>query len=270
LIGRILTYFALIVGGILFAYPFLWMFLASLKPEFEISDIWLFSGSMGFKNYEFIFTKVPILRSFLNSLFVSVSVTISVIILSSIVGYALSRLRFKGREFLTMLILFTMMIPFQITLIPSYVLIVKLGLVNSYAGLILPGLMNSLSILIFRQFFLTIPQSLIESARIDGCNDLQILFKIILPLSKPAIATVGILTFTSSWNEVLWPLIVIKEEKLMTMPQLVTIFVVSGQAGAQLGVQLASATFLALPIVVVYFFFQRYFIESFARTGLKE
>lgn len=163
-----------------------------------------------------------------------------------------------------------MMIPFQITLIPTYVLIVKLGLVDTYAGLILPGMMSSFSILVFRQFFLTIPESLIESARLDGCNDLQILFKIIIPLSKPAVSTVGILTFMSSWNEVLWPLIVIRDEKLMTMPQLVTIFVLGGQAGSQLGVQLASATLLALPIIIAYSFFQRYFIESMATVGLKE
>ena len=163
-----------------------------------------------------------------------------------------------------------MMIPFQITLIPTYVLIVKLGLVDIYAGLILPVMMSSFSILVFRQFFLTIPESLIESARLDGCNDLQILFKIIIPLSKPAVSTVGILTFMSSWNEVLWPLIVIRDEKLMTMPQLVTIFVLGGQAGSQLGVQLASATLLALPIIIAYSFFQRYFIESMATVGLKE
>ena len=111
---------------------------------------------------------------------------------------------------------------------------------------------------------------MIESARLDGCNDLQILFKIIIPLSKPAVSTVGILTFMSSWNEVLWPLIVIRDEKLMTMPQLVTIFVLGGQAGSQLGVQLASATLLALPIIIAYSFFQRYFIESMATVGLKE
>ena len=214
--------------------------------------------------------KIPFIRAFFNSLFVSLSITFSVLLFGSIVGYALSRLNFRGREFLLILILFTMMIPFQITLIPTYVLIVKLGLVDTYAGLILPGMMSSFSILVFRQFFLTIPESLIESARLDGCNDLQILFKIIIPLSKPAVSTVGILTFMSSWNEVLWPLIVIRDEKLMTMPQLVTIFVLGGQAGSQLGVQLASATLLALPIIIAYSFFQRYFIESMATVGLKE
>ncbi len=268
--SRFLTYFALVLGAVIFAYPFIWMFFATLKPEFEISDLWLLSKNMSLKNYSIVLRKIPIVRAFFNSLFVSISITFSVIIFGSIVGYALSRLRFYGRDFLLMLILFTMMIPFQITLIPTYVLIVKLGLVDTYAGLILPVMMSSFSILIFRQFFLTIPQSLIESARLDGCNNLQILFKIIIPLSKPAVVTVGILTFMSSWNEVLWPLIVIRNEKLMTMPQLVTIFVLGGQAESQLGVQLASATLLALPVLLAYSFFQRYFIESMATTGLKE
>ncbi len=268
--SKISTYFLLLIGAFIFCYPFMWMLFASLKPEFEISNIWLFSKNLSLKNYSIVLNKVPIIRAFFNSLFVSLSITFSVIIFGSIVGYALSRLDFRGREVILMLILFTMMIPFQITLIPTYVLIVKLGFVDTYAGLILPGVMSPLSILIFRQFFLTIPHSLIESARLDGCNDLQILFKIIIPLSKPAVSTVGILTFMSSWNEVLWPLIVIRNERFMTMPQLVTIFVLGGQAEGQVGVQLASATLLAFPIIIAYLFFQRYFIESMATTGLKE
>ncbi|CUS79046.1 multiple sugar transport system permease protein [Candidatus Kryptobacter tengchongensis] len=268
--GKLLTYFFLLTGAVIFAYPFLWMVFATLKPEIEIPNLWLLSQNMSFKNYSIVLNKIPIIRAFFNSLFVSLSITASVIIFGSIVGFALSRLNFYGKNLIFMLILFTMMIPFQITLIPTYVLIVKLGFVDTYAGLILPAMMSSFSILVFRQFFLNIPQSLIESARIDGCNNLQILFKVIIPLSKPAVSTVGILTFMSSWNEVLWPLIVIRNEKLMTMPQLVTVFVLGGQAEGQLGVQLASATLLALPVVIAYSFFQRYFIESLATTGLKE
>ena len=141
--GKILTYFILIIGAFVFAYPFLWMVFATLKPEFEIADIWFFSKNISFKNYSIVLGKIPIIRAFFNSLFVSLSITFSVILFGSIVGYALSRLNFRGREFLLILILFTMMIPFQITLIPTYVLIVKLGLVDTYAGLILPGMMSS-------------------------------------------------------------------------------------------------------------------------------
>jgi multiple sugar transport system permease protein len=135
--------------------------------------------------------------------------------------------------------------------------------------LIVPGMIGGFGILLFRQFFMNIPQDLIDAARIDGCNDLTILFKIFWPLSKPVIITVGIISFMGSWNDVLWPLIVIRVRELMTMPQMVTIFAVGGQAEAQLGAELAAATLLAVPIILVYSFFQRYFIESMATTGLK-
>jgi ABC-type glycerol-3-phosphate transport system permease component len=130
--------------------------------------------------------------------------------------------------------------------------------------------MNALSIILFRQYFKSIPQDLIDAARIDGCGELRIIFRILWPNAVPALVTVGIITFMASWNEVLWPLIVVREENLMTMPQLITLFVVGGRAESQLGIKLASATLLALPIVLAYIFFQKYFIQSMASTGLKE
>ena len=129
--------------------------------------------------------------------------------------------------------------------------------------------MSGFSIVLFRQFFVGIPQALIDAARIDGCSDFHILFRLIWPLSKPVIITVAILTFLASWNDVLWPLIVVRERSLMTLPQLVTIFVTGGEAESQLGLLLASATLLALPVIIAYSFFQRYFIESMASTGIK-
>jgi ABC-type glycerol-3-phosphate transport system permease component len=147
---------------------------------------------------------------------------------------------------------------------------VKLGWVDTYFSLIVPYLMNALSIIMFRQYFKSIPQDLIDAARIDGCNEISIIFRILWPNAIPALVTVGIITFMASWNEVLWPLIVIRNEELMTMPQLVTLFVVGGRAESQLGVKLASATILALPIIIAYLFFQKYFIQSMASTGIKE
>jgi len=166
-------------------------------------------------------------------------------------------------------ILFTMMIPFQLTIIPLYILMVKLHWTDTYLALIVPGMMSGFGVLLFRQFFLAIPQSLIDAARVDGLGDLQILFKIVWPLSRPVMITVGIITFMNTWNEALWPLIVIRNQQLMTMPQMVTIFTVSGMAEAQLGIKLAAATLMALPVVIAYAFFQRYFVESMATTGMK-
>lgn len=162
-----------------------------------------------------------------------------------------------------------MTLPFQITLIPQYILIVKLGMVDTYWALIIPYFMNTLGIIMFRQYFKAIPQDLIDAAYIDGCGDFRILFRILWPNSIPTLVTVGLLTFMATWNEVLWPLIVIRTENLMTMPQLVTLFAVGGRAEAQLGVKLAAATMLALPILLAYLFFQRYFIQSMVSTGLK-
>jgi multiple sugar transport system permease protein len=266
---RFLLYLVLTIGALLFLYPFVWMLGATLKPEMEIAGFNPLSSHYTVENYRFVFNKIPIIRGFGNSLLVSFIVTASVVLFGSMVGYALSRLRFPGREMIFNLALATMMIPAQLTLIPLYTMIVKFGWVNSYLALIVPAMMSSYAVLLFRQFFLSIPQSLIEAARLDGCSDWRILFTIVYPLSKPAIMTVAILTFMGVWNDVLWPLMVIRNPKLMTMPLMVTLFAVGGQAEAHLGVILASAMLLALPVIVAYIFLQRHLIESIASSGMK-
>jgi multiple sugar transport system permease protein len=266
---RALIYLLLLAGTVVFAYPFLWMIAGSLKPEMEISGLSLLSSHFSFKNYVTVFAKIPVGRAFLNSILVSLTVTSCVVVLGSMVGYALAKLRFAGKSVLYALILFTMMIPFQITLIPQYVLMVKFGWTDTYFSLIIPSMMSGFSIILFRQFFSGIPQALIDAARIDGCSDFRILFRIIWPMSKPVLITVAILTFMASWNDVLWPLIVVRERSMMTLPQLVTIFVTGGEAESQLGLLLASATLLAMPVIIAYSFFQKYFIESMASAGIK-
>jgi len=266
---KALRYGVLVIGAAVFAYPFLWMVAGSLKPEMELADIGLWSDQFSLRSYDMVLTKIPIARAFLNSLLVSGVGTGSVILFGSMVGYALARLRFPGSKVIQLLILFTMMIPFQIVLIPQYILMVALGWTDTYLGLIAPTVMSAFSILLFRQFFLSIPQALIDAARLDGATELTILFRLIWPMSRPVIATVGILTFMTSWNEVLWPLLVVRERTLMTMPQLVTIFTTGGEAESQLGSLLAAAVLLALPVVIAYAFFQRSFIQSLASTGLK-
>jgi len=266
---RFLLYIILTAGALMFLYPFVWMLGASLKPEIEIAGFTPFSSHLTLDSYRFVIRKIPIFRGFANSLFVSILVTASVIIFSSMVGYALARLHFRGRELVFNLALATMMIPGQLTVIPLYTMMVRFGWIDSYLALIVPAMTSSYAILIFRQFLLSIPQSLIEAARLDGCSDWGILFRIIYPLSKPAIMTVAILSFMGVWNEVLWPLMVIRNPDLMTMPLMVTLFTVGGQAEAQLGVQLAAAVMLALPVIIAYVLFQRYLIQSIASSGIK-
>ncbi|GBD93653.1 L-arabinose transport system permease protein AraQ [bacterium BMS3Abin05] len=266
---KIITYLIVLIGAVIFLYPFLWMISATFKPEMEIPAIGLIPRHFSLSSYKNVFLKIPILRSFLNSVFVSLCVTSSVLVFSSMVGYALSRLEFRGRKLLFAIILFTMMVPFQITLIPNYILMVKFHWTDTYLALIVPGMVSAFGVLLFTQFFKSVPQSVIDAARIDGCSEFAVLFKIVWPLSKPVLITVAILTFMANWNSVLWPLIVVRQRALMTMPQLVTIFAVGGQAEGQLGVKLAAAVLLALPVVLLYSFFQRYFIESMATSGLK-
>ena len=265
----VITYLLLVIGAVMFAYPFLWMLAGSMKPELEIAGLGLFSSDFTLTSYQQVLTKIPIGRAFINSLIVSCSATASVVFFGSMVGYALAKLRFAGGNLLYILILFTMMIPFQIVLIPQYLLMVKLGWTDTYLALIAPTTMSAFSIVLFRQFFLSIPSALLDAARIDGCSEPRILFSIVWPLSRPVMITVAILTFMASWNEVLWPLMVVRERSLMTMPQIVTLFTIGGEAESQLGSLLAAATLLSLPVIVAYGFFQRYFIESMASTGLK-
>lgn len=265
---RTALHFALAVFASIFIYPFLWMAATSLKRPAEIGSMSVVPSAPTLDNYITMWERIPAARALANSLFVASTVTLAVLVLSSVTAYALARLEFRGRRVLRAATVAVLLVPGQLTLIPLYTLIVKFGWVDSYAALIVPFLFNPTAILILQQFFLQIPRSLVDSARLDGMGELRILFTIFWPLAKPALATVGIITFMSSWNEVLWPLLVIREESRMTMPQLVTNFFFGG-AGQRLGLQLAAAMVLVVPVVLAYLFLQRYFIESMATAGVK-
>ncbi len=264
-----IKYILLTLAALSFLYPFYWMMVASLTPEAQIGEFSMVPKNLTTDNYTQMFAKIPIWRSLLNSTIVALLSTLGVLVFGAMTGYALAKLRFKGRNLLFFVIIFTMTLPFQITLIPNYILMVKLQWVDTLAALVVPAMNSAFAILMFRKAFMTIPDDLIDAARMDGCGDLRIVFQILCPNILPTIITVGILTFMSSWNDVLWPLIVIREESLMTMPQLVTLFAVGGRAEAQLGVKLAAAVLLALPVIVAYVVFQRHFIQSMASSGLK-
>jgi ABC-type glycerol-3-phosphate transport system permease component len=245
------------------------MMVASLTSEAQIGEFSLVPKKLTTDNYTQMFAKIPIWRSLLNSTIVATLSTLGVLVFGAMTGFALAKLRFKGRNLLFFVIIFTMTLPFQITLIPNYILMVKFQWVDTLAALVVPALNSAFAILMFRQAFQGIPNDLVDAARMDGCGELRIVFQILCPNILPTLITVGILTFMNSWNDVLWPLIVIREESLMTMPQLVTLFAVGGRAEAQLGVKLAAAVLLALPVIVAYAIFQRHFIQSMASTGLK-
>ncbi len=269
-IKKVLLYTALSIAAITFIYPFLWMIGASFAPMQEIGTMTLWPSHPTWGNFKSMVDKIPIWRSLFNSVLVAVFTTSLVIITGSVVGYALAKMHFKGKQLIFYIIVFTMSLPFQVTLIPNYITMVNLQLVDTFYALIIPFAVSAFAILMFRQAFQGLPQALIDAARMDGCNETAIIFRILWPNIKPTIVAVAILSFIGSWNEVLWPLIVVRNEKLMTMPQLVTLFATGGRADSQLGVKVAAAVVLALPVMIAFLFFQKHFIQSMASTGLKD
>jgi ABC-type glycerol-3-phosphate transport system permease component len=267
---RVMLYVVLAISAISFIYPFIWMIGAAFAPMHEIAGMVIWPSHPGWGNFKYMIAKIPILHSLIISLLLATVTTSLVLISGSTVGYALAKMRFRGRQMIFYVIVFTMSLPFQITLIPNYITMVNLHLVDTFLALVLPFAVSAFAVLMFRQAFQGLPQALIDAARMDGCNELGIIFKVLWPNIKPTLVTVSILTFIGSWNEVLWPLIVIRKEKLMTMPQLVTLFAVGGRADSQLGVKIAAAVLLALPVMIAFLFFQKHFISSMASTGLKD
>jgi multiple sugar transport system permease protein len=245
------------------------MALATFKPEPEIAALNPFPSRWTTESYRLVFDAIPLGRALFNSALVTGLVTSLALFFGSMTAYALTRLEWRGRALAFGAILFSMMVPFLVLLIPLYTLVVGFGWTDSYVGLVVPFMMNATAVLILRQHFLTLPQSLVDAARVDGAGELRILFRIIWPLSTPALVTAGIIVFIGSWNEVLWPLMVVREQPLMTMPQMVALFAVGGGAESRLGPQFAAALLLGLPVVLTYLAFQRRFVESLATTGIK-
>ncbi len=266
--SRAAIYTVLGLAALTFIYPFLWMVSTTLKPPAEVGTLALLPETITFENYRVMWQRAPFGRALLNSAFVATTITAAVLILSSMTAYALARLRFRGSPLFNAITLIVLLIPGQLTLIPLYILMVRLGWIDTYAALIVPYIFNATAILMLRQFFLQIPQSLVDAARMDGMSELRILFSIFWPLAKPALAIVAIFTFMGAWNEVLWPLLVVRDQQVMTLPQLLTVFALGGGAGS-MGVSLASAMVLVLPVAAAYMFLQRYFIESMVGSGIK-
>lgn len=267
-VRRFALYTVLGVAAVTFIYPFLWMAASTFKPPFEVGSLSLLPREATFDNYRTMWERAPFGRALFNSALVAGTVTAAVLVFGSMTAYAMARLDFRGRPALNAATTAVLLVPGQLTLIPLYTVMVQLGWIDTYAALIVPYLFNATAILMLRQFFLQIPQSLIDSARMDGMGELRILFTIFWPLAKPVLAIVAIFTFMGSWNEVLWPLLVVREQALMTLPQLLTVFALGGGAGS-LGVSLAAAMVLVVPVVIAYVFLQRHFIESMAGAGIK-
>lgn len=268
--GHPWLYVLLTVGLIAVITPFIWMVLGSLKSEGELRQsppTWL-PESASFDNYTQLFERLSFGTYFANSVIVAVAVTVGNLLFCSMLGYALAMLEFRGKKVLFTLVMATLMIPGVVTFVPLFVLVANAGLVDTLPGLILPFLVSPFGVFLMRQYMLGLPRDLLDAGRVDGAGELRIFAQIILPLTTPALATLGILTFLGSWNSFLWPLVVAQNEETYTLPVALALYSV-GQNSTQYGLLLAGATVVVLPILVVFLVFQRRFIEGIATTGIK-
>lgn len=265
----LLKHIILILGAVVMLFPFFWAFSTSFKSLREIfrNPFSLFPAHPTWSNYVAIFSKIPFARYILNSFVVASATTLFQIITAVLGAYAFSRMDFKGKNFAFYSLLATMMIPSQLLMIPQYLVVAKFGWINTYEGLIIPYAATAISTFFMRQFFLTIPRDLEDAAIIDGCNQFQILTKIFLPLSKPAISTIAVFSFMWSWNGYFWPLLVVNVPDMRTIQLGLAMF--RTQGGIQWGQFMAGTIIATLPILVVYFFAQKHFIKSITLTGLK-
>ncbi|MGD0610539.1 MAG: carbohydrate ABC transporter permease [Anaerolineales bacterium] len=271
LLGRIIVYTILILGTVITLIPFIWVILTSLKPASEIIKIppTFFPQKWTIQSYWTIFhdPNVPLGRFFMNSLFVTGMHVILILFTSSIAGYVFAKYRFWGRNATFAFILAQMMVPFQVVMIPSYLILVKLGLVDNLWGLIVPAAVDAFGIFLMRQFIESIPSELIDAARIDGASEFLIYAQIILPQLGPALAALGIFTFMGTWNDYLWPLIVITTQTRRTLPLLLTWY--NSAHGTRYDLTMAASILVMLPVLVVYLFFQRGIVRGVAMTGFK-
>jgi len=269
LVYRIILYIILGIGGFIMIYPFLWMIINSFRSNFNLmtAPLTIFDPEASLENYVMAFGRLKLGRAFLNSVIVSAVITVFVLFTSSISGFLFAKFRFKGKEALFMYVLGTLMAPIYVILIPLFRLVNAMGLLDTLAAIFVPFLIHAFGIFLMRQFIAGIPDSLIDAARIDGASDFGIYVRLILPLTMPALSVLGILIFLWSWDELLWPLVVVHSDASKTIPVWLTVFT---QAEAKLpGPSLAASTVVIIPVLIVYFFFQRNFIKGMTMTGLK-
>jgi multiple sugar transport system permease protein len=268
--GNWWIYLLLIFGILLMVGPFLWMLLGSLKPqaEFLVTTPTFLPRAPTTDNYERLFSQLDFPRFFFNSSVVAVAVTAGNVLFCPMLGYALAKLQWRGKGLIMGLVLATLMVPAGITLIPNFVLMANLGFVNTYPGLILPFLVGPFGVFLTRQFMYSIPDELLEAARIDGANEWRIFWQVVLPITVPVLATLGILTFLGSWNSFLYPLVMAQEPNMYTLPVALATFA-TGQYQADHGMLMAGSVVLVVPVLIIFILFQRWITEGIATTGLK-
>ncbi|MBS5284188.1 MAG: carbohydrate ABC transporter permease [Clostridiales bacterium] len=267
--GRVLIYTLLTVAAILVAIPFGWMLLASVKTSNEVFSIpmKLFPETFQWVNYEIIWEKIPLLTFFKNTFKIAVLTTLLQVLTSCFAAYGFSKVNFKGRDFLFLISVTTFAVPWQAYMVPQFALITKLHLSNSHLGLILMQAFSGFGVFLMRQFMISIPNELLEAARIDGLNEYKTFGKIALPLAKPGIATLVIFTFVNIWNDFMGPLIYLNSTELKTIQLGIRMFI--SQYGADYALIMAASVCSLIPVIIVFMACQKWFVEGITAGGVK-
>ncbi len=267
-LSRVGVYAFLASGALVVVLPYLWMISASFKAESEVfqAGLNLVGREIRWQNYADVWRQYPLGRWLANTFLVASIETVSTVVTSVLAGFAFARLRFWGRDTLFYLYLGAAMVPIQVTLIPSFIIVRQLGLLNTYQGIAVIHLVQFFGVFLMRQFLLNVPSELEDAARIDGCSWWRVLWQIVVPVSMPAVAALSILAFTAGWNDFLWPLVVINKPDIMT----IVVGLASMRSEATpWGLLMAATTISALPLTVVYVLFQRWFTEGITMSGIK-
>jgi multiple sugar transport system permease protein len=264
-----IKWLVLVVAALFVLLPFVWMILTSFKTEADVfgHPLRLLPTHWTLSDYTGVWQSLPFARLFLNSIIFAGGVTVVSVFFDSLAAFALARMEFRGKTLAFYLVLATLMVPYEITLIPLFQTVFQLHWLNTYQGLIVPRATNAFGIFLLRQFFVSIPRDLDEAARLDGASEFAIYWRIILPLAKPALVTLAVFHFMYNWNDFLWPLIITTSTTMRNLPAGLTLF--SGQFVVQHGILMAGATISLLPLALAFFFAQRYFVSGITTTGLK-
>lgn len=250
--------------------PFIWMVSASLMPEGGANQFppKLFPRNPTIEHYQRLFDQMNIVRYFLNSIIVTLSITFISLLFNSMAGFAFAKYRFPGKNKLFKLLLSAMVIPAQVTMLPLFLMLNRMGLINTYWGIIIPGMASIYGIFLIRQYIISIPDSLIEAARIDGANDFYIYWRLIIPLAKPILVTLALFTFMGAWNDFLWPLIVLTRDSMYTLP--VALANLMGEHAQDTELMMAGSVLTIIPVLIVFLALQKYYIQGIMIGSVKE
>ena len=269
--GHWAAYLMLTLASVVAALPFIWMVFGSFKSGREIRQVppTFFPEEFTLENYQTILNDedLPLGLFYRNSAIIAFANVVTVLFTSSLVGYIFAKFEFKSKKILFWFILATMMLPFQVRMIPGYLILAKLGLINNLWGLIIPSAVDAFGIFLFRQFALSVPNELLDAARVDGASEFRIYRSIVLPELGPALATFGMLSFMFSWNAYLWPLIILTEQNVRTLPIILTWY--SNQHGSQPHLTMAASVLVIAPVLLVFMLTQRWIVKGITLTGIK-